>query len=69
MEKVYLIKKIPEANKATTEYPRIRTTAEVFNEVAKLSSELNQPMSKVTSKLILFALEHVEIIEDKGEDE
>ena len=69
-DKLYIVKKVPrECKQATTKYPRIRTTAEAFNEVAKIACELNRPMSEVTSKLILFAIKHVEIIEESEEIE
>lgn len=60
MEKLILRKNCP-----TGRGQHVRLDSDLLKEVARLSGETGYSMKKLMDKLVRFALDHVEVVEDE----
>ena len=47
---------------------RIRVSGETYEIVEKLSERTNMSMNEVASKMIMYAYEHTQVIDEEGKD-
>ena len=64
-EKIVFKKKVIIPNAYNQQYPRVRVEHDVYQQICKISLETGETLNFVTSRLLEFAIERVEISEEQ----